>query len=132
MIRYTQKCFIHKNSDELKQFLFRTLGHRNGTRLVDMPGMLIVADPDGVRNMDDTQETVSALTGAGYTDCGVDEKKFRAVASLTDCPEGMTGQLYKNNMTGRVCAYGDFSALMLWPNEWHRMTADEIMKEGSL
>ena len=86
-IKFRQKCFIRKNSLELRDYLFREIAHRSGTFLLDdfsEGSQLLVAEEDYFRNYDNERGIPDKLISEGYIDCGKNEQMFLAVAALSD------------------------------------------------
>jgi hypothetical protein len=75
-IKFRQKCFIRKNSNELYEKLFREIAHRSGTCLVNdfrEGSQLLVAGEDYYRNYDNERDIDNKLISDGYVDCGDNE-----------------------------------------------------------
>ena len=86
-IKFRQKCFIRKNSNELYEKLFREIAHRSGTCLVNdfrEGSQLLVAGEDYYRNYDNERDIDNKLISDGYVDCGDNEELFLSVAALSD------------------------------------------------
>ena len=79
---FTQKCFILKNSQELRNKVYR-LGNRNGTWLNDASDILS-ANETLFKCWDSDLGAEYILTKNGYINCMENEELFLAIAALRD------------------------------------------------
>jgi hypothetical protein len=127
---FTQKCFIRKNSKELRDKLHR-LGDRPGEILWDgTNGVLLCVGPSSYRNYDDEFGNADSLIKDGYIDCGENEDLFLAIASLRD--DNNTNQWFiwddDDDEGEKWKLYDDNENWSWWEFECHKATVDELIE----
>ena len=79
---FTTPCFIYKNTNELREKLYR-LGGRSGSNLWDIEiNTLLGADKYSFRCYDNEYGVAESLIRDNYIDCGTNEELFLAIAAL--------------------------------------------------
>lgn len=128
---FTQKCFILKNSPELRNKLYR-LGNRNGTWLNDA-GDMLSANQTLFKCWDSDLGSDSMLTNNGYINCGTNEELFLAIAALRDDSDidnnqvfiHQDGNFYKCECDSKIDMWGDFEEPELYPR---KATVSELIE----
>lgn len=80
---YTQKCFIRKNTPELREKVYR-LGTTRGISIFDDIMGILCANENDIRCWDDEWGNADKLISKGYIDCGTNEELFLAIAAMRD------------------------------------------------
>lgn len=79
---FTTPCFIYKNTNELREKLYR-LGGRSGSNLLDIEiNTLLGADKYSFRCYYNEYGVAESLIRDNYIDCGNNEELFLAIAAL--------------------------------------------------
>ena len=126
---FTQKCFIKKNSKDLRDKIYK-LGGRNGTWLNDASDILL-ANETFFRCCDSDLGDDSQLEDMGYIDCGTNEELFLAIAALRDGTDKnqvfihQDGNFYKCECDSKIDMWGDFEEPELYPR---KATVSELIE----
>ena len=126
---FTQKCFIKKNSKDLRDKIYK-LGGRNGTWLNDASDILL-ANETFFRCCDSDLWDDSQLEDMGYIDCGTNEELFLAIAALRDDTDKdqvfmhQDGNFYKCECDSKIDMWGDFEEPESYPR---KATVSELIE----
>ena len=127
---FTKKCFILKNSPELRNKLYR-LGNRNGTWLNDASDM-ISANETLFKCWDSDLGADSMLTNKGYINCMENEELFLAIAALRDDSDCM--QWFTNDVFWIKCSQLDLKHELdnnyeeFCVADYHKATVSELIE----
>ena len=128
---FTHKCFIRKNTPELREKVY-SLGTTRGISIFDDIMGILCANENDIRCWDDEWGNADKLISKGYVDCGTNEELFLAIASMRDDSDYM--QLFISNK-GDFHRYKpvyspiDSSAFTLLRKDvWHKATVEELIK----
>lgn len=133
---FTQRCFIIKNSKELRDKVYR-LGGRNGKWLNDASEIIACGhELFSCHDLDLGAEYM--LVDKGYIHCGTNEELFLAIAALRDdsdihqwfihnnsCFDEHQSEVWHKSKSENIL--NDFKVNNL-PNDWRKATVEELIK----
>ena len=127
---FIQRCFIIKNSKELRDKVYR-LGGRNG-KWLNEASEIIACSHDMFRCHDLDLGAEYTLVNKGYIHCGKNEELFLAIAALRDDSDihqwfvHQDGSFLKCECDSKIDMWGDYE----YPQEVYprKATIEELIK----
>lgn len=130
---FTTPCFIYKNTNGLREKLYR-LGERSGNNLWDIDiNTLLAADKKSFRCYDNEYGIAELLIRDNYIDCGTNEDLFLAIAALRD-----DSDIYQWFTDGKKWVISDvhtlielkeyFEKIKFDYSKTHKATVEELIK----
>lgn len=127
---FTQRCFIIKNSKELRDKVYR-LGGRNG-KWLNEASEIIACSHEMFRCHDLDLGAEYMLVDKGYIHCGTNEDLFLAIAALRDDSDihqwfvHQDGSFLKCECDSKIDMWGDYE----YPQEVYprKATIEELIK----